>query len=73
MNVARRVKLPKLGNLEIDVSALYLIAEFKTPEPVRQQAVEVAMSGDHVSHSAVKAVIARYNQTGDAMEAAEDP
>jgi hypothetical protein len=35
MHVAARFKLDKLSNLEIDVSALYLIAEPKTPEPVR--------------------------------------
>ncbi len=69
MLVHENVKLPKFGNLEIDVSALYLIAAPKTPEPVRQQAIEVAMSGERVTHSAVKAVVARFNQTGDAMEA----
>jgi hypothetical protein len=31
------VKINKLLNLDLDVSALYLIAAPKTPEPVRQE------------------------------------
>lgn len=70
MGVYQRIKSDKLSDLEtdsleIDVSALYLIAAPKTPEPVRQEAVKMALSGERVTHGAVKAVIAEYNKTGD--------
>lgn len=66
MKVHRQFKSVNFTNLEIDVSALYLIAAPKTPEPVRREAVKIAMSGEHVTHGTVKAVIAEYNKTGDA-------
>jgi len=45
MNVYERVKLPNLGNLDIDVSALYLIAQPKTPEPARNDIIRRASNG----------------------------
>jgi hypothetical protein len=41
MQVHANVKCPNFGHLEIDVSALYLIAAPKTPEPVRTDAPEL--------------------------------
>jgi hypothetical protein len=69
MEVFEKVKCSKLEQMEIDVSALYLIAAPSTPEPVRQEVLKIAMSGEHVSHGTVKAVIAEYNKTGDADKA----
>jgi hypothetical protein len=66
MMVYDRFKSTNFGDLEIDISALYLIAAPSTPEPVREEVVRVAISGERVSHGTVKAVIAQYNKTGDA-------
>ena len=57
MNVFQRVKLPNFGNLEIDVSALYLIAAPKTPEPVRAEVMRRAASGEAGSNTIPSAVI----------------
>jgi hypothetical protein len=65
-NVTPHLKSATIADLQIDCRALYLIAAPSTPEPVRQEAVKVALSGEHVSHGTVKAVIAEYNKTGDA-------
>jgi hypothetical protein len=39
INVYENVKLANFANIDIDVSALYLIAAPSTPEPVRQQVI----------------------------------
>jgi len=69
MLVYQNVKLPNFGNLEIDVSALYLIAAPKTPEPVRAEVIHRLDMGEKVTHSEVKSVVAEYNRTGDAPKA----
>jgi hypothetical protein len=51
MNVAKQFTLSNLHNLEIDVSALYLIAAPKTPEPVRAKVIRRADQGEPVSHA----------------------
>jgi hypothetical protein len=65
MQVAQNVKLTNFVNLEIDVSALYLIAAPKTPEPIRVEAIRRAELGEKVTHGTVKDVITEYNRTGD--------
>jgi hypothetical protein len=40
-------KLRDFRNLQIDASALYLITQSKTPEPVRQEVIRRAQSGEH--------------------------
>jgi hypothetical protein len=70
MTVHARFKSANFANLQIDVSALYLIAAPKTPEPVRQEVIRHAeISTDNITHSAVKDVIVEYNKTGDAPAA----
>lgn len=69
MQVYENVKITNLINLEIDVSALYLIAAPSTPEPVREEALKIAISGEHVTHGTVKKVIAEYNKTGNSDKA----
>jgi hypothetical protein len=55
MNIHRLAesgKLPDLKSrdLELDVSALYLIGPLSTPEPVREQAIKWATNGGQVTH-----------------------
>jgi hypothetical protein len=69
MQVHEQFKLRNLGNLQIDVSALYLIAAPSTPEPVRTEMIRQAELGEKVTHATVKAVVAEYKKTGDAPEA----
>lgn len=69
MQVYDKFKCSDFEHMEIDASAMFLIAAPSTPEAVRQEAIKVAVSGEHVSHGTVKAVIAEYNKTGDADEA----
>jgi hypothetical protein len=68
INVHEQFKSSNLHDLQIDVSALYLIAAPKTPEPVRQEAIRQASLG-HVSHATVKAVIEEYRDTDDEQTA----
>jgi hypothetical protein len=49
IEVFEAVKVANLANLEIDVSALYLIAAPSTPEPVRQEVIERAQQGEPIT------------------------
>jgi len=69
MNVFERVKSSNLQQMQIDVSALYLIAAPSTPEPVREEVISRA-AVERVTHSTVKAVLTEYRKTGDAPKAA---
>lgn len=70
MNVYERFKLRNLSNLQIDVSALYLIAAPKTPDPVRAEIIRHAeVNPDKVTHSAVRDIVVEYNKSGDAPRA----
>ena len=48
MAVYARFKSANLADLQMDVSALYLIAAPSTPEPVRAEAIRRAENGEHV-------------------------
>lgn len=65
MAVYERVKIPNFGNLQIDVSALYLIAAPSTPEPVRQEAIRRAESGESVTHAGTRALIEAFAEDKD--------
>jgi hypothetical protein len=65
MNVFEQFKLCNLNNLEIDVSALYLIAAPSTPEPVRQEAFRRAENGEAVTHAGTRALIERFAESGE--------
>lgn len=52
-------KTDKLSDLGLDVSALYLLAQQNTPEPIRKKAIELAET-EHVSHAKVKAMLNEY-------------
>jgi hypothetical protein len=72
MNVHERVKLPNLGNLEIDVSALYLIAAPSFPEPVGAEITTRAENGEVVTHGMVCAVMVEWKRAGEAVAAGSD-
>ena len=62
MRVYRCFKSENFSDLQIDVSALYLIAKTSTPEPVRTEAIRRAETGEKVTHATVKAVVAAYEE-----------
>jgi len=65
MHVSERFTLDNLSNIEIDVSALYLIAAPSTPEPVREEAIRRASNGEPVSHASARALVHRFAATGE--------
>lgn len=68
MEVYGHVKSDKLSNLSIDVSALYLIAAPSTPELVRAEVIHRAENGEHVSHRRARALVQRFEETGELPE-----
>ena len=73
MTVYARFKSANFAGLQINVSALYLIAAPSTPEPVRAEAVRRAENGEHVSHREVRALLRRVKETGEPAEVAVTP
>lgn len=65
MEVHEAFKSAKLADLQIDVSALYLIAAPKTPEPVRTEVLRRAEEGERITHGAVIELRKRYEETGE--------
>ena len=65
MNVYDRVKCSNLQHLEIDASALYLIAAPSTPEPVREEVIRRAENGEPVNHAGARALVQRFAETGE--------
>ena len=55
MQAHERFKSAKLTHLEIDVSALYLIAAPSTLEPVRSEAIRRASNREYVTHEGARA------------------
>lgn len=69
MEVHDKFKTAKLADMEIDVSALYLIAAPKTPEPVRAEAIRRAEVGESVSHAGARALVGHFAKTGELPKA----
>ncbi len=65
MMVHERFKSANFADLEIDVSALYLIAAPKTPEPVRAQIITRAENGERITFSGTRALVQHFVETGD--------
>lgn len=65
IQVYENVKVINLINLEIDVSALYLIAAPSTPEPIRQEVLRRAENGQPVTHAGARALVERFAETGE--------
>ncbi|MUG96556.1 DUF3102 domain-containing protein [Scytonema sp. UIC 10036] len=57
MQVATQFKSAELANLNIAVSALYLLAEPSTPQKARQQALELAKKGENITFNKAKAIV----------------
>ena len=64
MRVHEQFKMHNLCNLEIDVSALYLIAAPSTPEPVRVEVMRRAESGEVVTHEAAQIIRQEFRENG---------
>jgi Protein of unknown function (DUF3102) len=64
MTVHERFKTSNLTDLEIDVSALYLIAAPKTPEPVRGEVMRRAEAGERITRQVALDAIAEFRERG---------
>jgi hypothetical protein len=64
MNVYDRFKCSNFEQMDIDVSALYLIAAPKTPEPVRNDVIRRAENGEKITHQGVRALVQEFGETG---------
>ena len=62
MRVYECLKSQQSLNLEIDVSALYLIAAPSTPEPVREEVIRRAQSGESMTHAKAVEVVHSHQQ-----------
>jgi Protein of unknown function (DUF3102) len=69
LNVYDNCKLDNVSNLEIDVSALYLIAAPKTPEPVRNGVMRKAEAGQKITRQDVLKAIEQHKQAPPPDEA----
>lgn len=65
MHVFEHFKNRNFRDLQIDVSALYLIAAPSIPEPVRAHVIQRAENGEHVNHIGVRALVKRFADTGE--------
>ena len=62
MRVYREFKSENFSDLHIDISALYLIAAPKTPEPVRQEVIARAQSGEPITRAKALEVLESYKK-----------
>jgi len=65
INVYRAFKSTNFGDLAIDVSALYLIAAPKTPDPVRREIIGRAQAGEYMTHAEAIKALEHYERTSD--------
>ncbi len=61
ISVANRFKSATVADLEIDLSAAYLLAAPSVPESVRDEAVERAEKGERISRAVARKIIAEAN------------
>jgi hypothetical protein len=47
-------KSPTVGDLNVDMRSLYLLAAPSTPEPARTEVIERAEAGEHFTHAQIK-------------------
>jgi hypothetical protein len=62
MQVATQFKCANLAHLNIAVSALYLLAQPSTPEKARQEVLELAKEGEHITHTKTKAIVSSHQE-----------
>ncbi len=57
MNVAQRFKSASLADLELDLTAAYLLAAPSTPDRARTLALERAENGEHITYASAQDII----------------
>jgi len=62
-------KLPKMGSLEIAASALYLLASPETPNAARNEALELAGTGETISPNKARKIIEKHTSVAAEVEA----
>jgi hypothetical protein len=72
MKVHECFKSSNFEHLEIDVSALYLIAAPSMPEPVRTQVITRAENGERITHSGARALVQHFAETGEVPDIETD-
>jgi hypothetical protein len=65
VEVYDKVKLAKLANLNLDVSALYLIAAPSTPEPVVKEVIERLNRGEPMTNAKAQEVLEEYKSRAE--------
>jgi hypothetical protein len=65
MQVYECFKCRDFRQMEIDVSALYLIAKPSMPEPVRAEMMRRAENGEVVTHQGARALVQQFAETGE--------
>jgi Protein of unknown function (DUF3102) len=68
MQVYECFKCRDFRQMEIDVSALCLIAKPSIPEPVRADVIRRAEAGEPVNHAGTRALVKRFAETGQLPE-----
>lgn len=57
IDVARRIKFPTVGNLDMSLKALYLLAAPQTPEEARQEAIDRSLLGERITHAKAETIV----------------
>ena len=63
MQVATKFKNANLAQLEMDVSALYLLAEPSTPNEAEKEVLELAKQGENISYAKARDIINQHKRT----------
>lgn len=63
MQVSRQFKTVKFTNLNIAPSALYLLSADSTPESAREEALQLADSGEVITRHKAKAIVQQHTRT----------
>jgi DNA repair exonuclease SbcCD ATPase subunit len=69
MEVAENLKFPTVGNLEnIQIKALYLLAQPSTPESAREEVMSRTEAGETLSHAQVKELVEARKTVSDLQD-----
>lgn len=60
MSVADAFKTDTVSDLKIGAKALYLLAAPSTPDEAREEALEIAKSGETITYTTAKAIVAQH-------------
>lgn len=75
MRVAEQFKFANLANLSVASSAIYLLADSSTPESAREEILQRAESGEHITLGAAQEIIQEHKQpqTTHAQSSRQEP